>query len=89
MKTNSPIKEVLVLSVLMSVEKHPPFSRVTEAPFEVLAQQELKSPESLFAEHNKESVLRSTSVSSLFTQGMVKVRERARAMKERKDMEMK
>ena len=28
-------------------------------------------------------------MSSLFTQGMVKVRERARRMKERKDMEMK
>ena len=62
---------------------------MTEAPFEALAQQELKAPESLFAEHNKERVWRSASVSSLFTQGMVKVRERTRRMKERKDMEMK
>ena len=62
---------------------------MTEAPFEDLEQQELKDPESLLAEHNKERVWRRTSVSSLFTQGMVKVRERTTMMKERKDMEMK
>ena len=62
---------------------------MTEAPFKEAAQQELKAPEFLFAEHNKERVLQSASVSSLFTQGMVRVRERARMMKERKDMEMK
>ena len=62
---------------------------MTEAPFEETEQQELKDPEFLFAEHNKERVLRSASVSSLLTQGMVKVRERTRIMKERKDMEMK
>ena len=55
-KTNSPIKEDLVLSDKKKGEKHPPYSRVTEAPFEVIVQQELKYPESLFAEHNKERV---------------------------------
>ena len=62
---------------------------MTKAPFEEAEQQELKEPEFLFAEHNKERVLRRASVSSLFTQGMVRVRERTRIMEERKDMEMK
>ena len=88
-KTNSFTKDDLVKSDKKKGEKHPPFSRVTKAPFEEAAQQELKVPESLFAEHNKERVLRSASVSSLFTQGMVKVRERTRMTKERKDMDMK
>ena len=56
MKANSLIKDDLVKSDKKKGEKHPPFSRVTEAPFKDLAQQELKVPEFLFAEHNKERV---------------------------------
>ena len=55
-KTNSSIKDDLVLSASKYDSKHPPFFRVTEAPFEESEQQELKAPESLFAEHNKERV---------------------------------
>ena len=59
---------------------------MTEAPFKEAEQQELNSPALLFEEHNKEWVLRSADVSSLFTQGMVKVRKRTKMMEERKDM---
>ena len=62
--------------------------RVTEAPFKETEQQELNSPALLFEEHNKERVLRSADVSSLLTQGMVKVRRITRMRKERRDMEV-
>ena len=58
---------------------------MTEAPFKEAEQQELNSP-LVFEEHNKERVLRSADWSSLVTQGMARVRERRRRMKERKDM---
>ena len=59
---------------------------MTEAPFKEAEQHELNCPSLLFEEHNKERVWRSAGWSSLFTQGMVSVRERRRRMKEKKDM---
>ena len=60
---------------------------MTEVPFKEAEQQELNFPALLFEEHNKERVLRSADVSSLFTQGMVKVRGITMMRKERRDME--
>ena len=74
------------MSVLKKYEKHPSSFRVTETPFKEAEQHELNSPSLSFEEHNKERVLRSAGWSSLFTQGTVRVRERRRRMKERKDM---
>ena len=87
-KINSSVKEDLVSSVSKKRERQPLSFRVTEAPFKETEQQELNSPALLFEEHNKERVLRSADVSSLFTQGMVKVRGITRTRKERRDMEV-
>ena len=73
----------------MYLEKQPPLLRVTEAPFKEAEQQDEKLPEPSFSEHNKESVWRSASVSSLITQGTAKTRETAKTMKKRNDIRKK